>query len=42
MPGLVQTSHLVFATILLGTMGMAVLRVRSSRVDASSEKMNKE
>ncbi len=33
MPGLVQTSHLVFATILLGTLGMAVLRVRSSRVD---------
>ena len=30
MPGLVQTSHLVFATILLGTLGMAVLRVRSS------------
>ena len=30
MPGLVQTSHLVFATILLGTFGMAVLRVRSS------------
>ena len=30
MPGLVQTSHLIFATILLGTLGMAVLRVRSS------------
>jgi cytochrome c oxidase assembly protein subunit 15 len=29
MPGLVQTSHLIFATILLGTLGMAVLRVRS-------------
>jgi cytochrome c oxidase assembly protein subunit 15 len=30
MPGLVQTSHLIFATILLGTLGMAALRVRSS------------
>jgi cytochrome c oxidase assembly protein subunit 15 len=30
MPGLVQTSHLIFATILLGTLGMAVLKVRSS------------
>lgn len=29
MPGLVQTSHLVFATILLGTLGMTVLRVRT-------------
>lgn len=28
MPGLVQTSHLVFATILLGTLGMTVLRIR--------------
>jgi len=28
MPGLVQTSHLIFATILLGTLGMTVLRVR--------------
>lgn len=33
MPGLVQTSHLVFATILLGTLGMAVLRVRSKSID---------
>ncbi len=32
MPGLVQTSHLIFATILLGTLGMAVLRVRSATV----------
>ena len=38
MPGLVQTSHLVFATILLGTLGMAVLRVRSASVDVASEK----
>ncbi len=30
MPGLVQTSHLVFATILLGTLGMTVLRSGSS------------
>lgn len=29
MPGLVQTSHLVFATILLGTLGMTVLRVKT-------------
>jgi cytochrome c oxidase assembly protein subunit 15 len=34
MPGLVQTSHLVFATILLGTLGMAVLRVRSTSIEA--------
>ena len=32
MPGLVQTSHLVFATILLGTLGMAVLRNRNLTV----------
>ena len=31
MPGLVQTSHLIFATILLGTLVMAALRVRSSK-----------
>ena len=29
MPGLVQTSHLIFATIILGTLGMASLRMRS-------------
>lgn len=32
MPGLIQTSHLVFATILLGTLGMTVLRVRKSNI----------
>lgn len=29
MPGLVQTSHLIFATILLGTLTMTVLRMRT-------------
>ena len=29
MPGLVQTSHLIFATIILGTLGMASLRMKS-------------
>ena len=29
MPGLVQTSHLIFATIILGTLGMASLRMSS-------------
>ncbi|MBI1836407.1 MAG: COX15/CtaA family protein [Flavobacteriia bacterium] len=29
MPGLVQTSHLIFATVMLGILGMAVLRVKS-------------
>lgn len=33
MPGLVQTSHLVFATILLGTLGMTVLRARKRKVE---------
>lgn len=32
MPGLIQTSHLVFATILLGTLGMTVLRARKSNI----------
>lgn len=32
MPGLVQTSHLVFATILLGTLGMTVLRVKNQKL----------
>jgi cytochrome c oxidase assembly protein subunit 15 len=36
MPGLVQTSHLVFATILLGTLGMAVLRGKSKNLLASN------
>lgn len=34
MPGLIQTSHLVFATILLGTLGMTVLRVKKRKVEA--------
>ena len=29
MPGLVQTSHLIFATILLGTLSMTVLRMKT-------------
>jgi len=36
MPGLVQTSHLIFAAILLGTLGMTVLRVKTN----SSEVVN--
>ena len=31
MPGLVQTSHLIFATILFGIMAMAVIRGRVSK-----------
>jgi len=33
MPGLVQTSHLIFAAILLGTLGMTVLRVKTNSSD---------
>ena len=28
MPGLVQTAHLVFATVLLGILGMGIFRFR--------------
>jgi hypothetical protein len=32
MPGLVQTSHLVFATILFGILTMLVFRMKSERM----------